>query len=139
MPDEPSAGLEEPFAARVMGEFHAYLRTKDGEFTKIDFPGAVATKAFGINARGDIVGTYCPAEPPGCSLRATYARGFLLREGEFTMIDVPGVLGTDLSGINARGDIVGYAQVDPSHAVGFLLTEDRDDENDDDDDTRAER
>jgi hypothetical protein len=31
---------------------------RDGSYTPIDFPGATATRAFGINARGDIVGNY---------------------------------------------------------------------------------
>ena len=37
--------------------FHGFVRT-DAGFTPIDFPGATATRAFGINARGDVVGTY---------------------------------------------------------------------------------
>ena len=42
-------------------------------FTSIDFPGAIATDAHGINARGDIVGRY---------VLAGKTHGFLLSRGE---------------------------------------------------------
>ena len=37
--------------------FHGYVMTSEG-ITTIDVPGASATRAFGINARGDVIGTY---------------------------------------------------------------------------------
>lgn len=37
---------------------HGFLRSKKGEFTTIDFPGGIGIFCSGINARGDIVGTY---------------------------------------------------------------------------------
>ena len=37
--------------------FHGFIRTETGIIT-VDFPGAAATRVFGINARGDVVGTY---------------------------------------------------------------------------------
>lgn len=42
------------------GVFHGPL-WEDREFSSIDFPGARFTRAFGINARGDIVGQYVDA------------------------------------------------------------------------------
>jgi hypothetical protein len=41
-------------------ELHGFLLAKgpSGPFTPIDFPGAPNTVAFGINDRGQIVGTY---------------------------------------------------------------------------------
>lgn len=36
---------------------HGFVLSGDG-YTTLDFPGATATRAFGINAHGDIVGTY---------------------------------------------------------------------------------
>jgi uncharacterized membrane protein len=48
---------------------HGFLLS-DGEFTTIDFPDAHAAAAFGINARGDIVGPYNDASGNG--------HGFLL-------------------------------------------------------------
>jgi len=52
---------------------HGFLLS-NGEFTTIDFPGGHATAAFGINARGDIVGPYNDASGTG--------HGFLLNPEE---------------------------------------------------------
>lgn len=49
---------------------HGFLLSTRGEFATIDYPGAVATAANGINARGDIVGNWNDAGAVG--------RGFLL-------------------------------------------------------------
>ncbi len=64
-------------------------------------PGGIArqTIAEGINAAGAIVGTYKDA--------ANAQHGFLLRNGQFTTIDVPGAVATIATGINPQGQIVG--------------------------------
>jgi uncharacterized membrane protein len=113
------------------GRSHLFLLS-EGEFTTIDFPGAVQTFIdagnAGLNSRGDIVGDYCDAAP--CRFDNGTGHGFLRsRDGEFATIDVPGAVGTSAYGINARGDIVGPYMPDASHTVGFLLTEDGEDEN----------
>jgi uncharacterized membrane protein len=113
------------------GQWHAFVMS-DGEFTSIDVPGAIQTAGLpasvGINADGDIVGSYCSAAP--CPVRVTdnlaAVHGFLLRHEDrddawqVTTIDFPGASGTGALGINARGDILGvYA--DASHRIhGFL-------------------
>jgi uncharacterized membrane protein len=95
-----------------------------GEFTPIDFPGALATRAFGINPRGDIVGSYTGGAPP-------VTHGYLLRDGVFTTIDYPGAPGavttaTEAWGINSRGDIIGrYTRSGRPGVLGFLLTNGR--------------
>jgi len=38
--------------------FHGYLRERSGNFIAIDYPGSIDTHVFGINASGDIVGSY---------------------------------------------------------------------------------
>jgi probable HAF family extracellular repeat protein len=82
------------------------------EFTTIDYPGAAATQAQGINARGDIVGFYTTAG---------VTHGFLLSEGNFTTTDFPGASATFPYGINDRGDTVGsYVIAGVTH--GFLLS-----------------
>lgn len=68
-------------------------------YVTVDYPDATATTLSGINARGDIVGSYIDGE--GMS------HGFVLRDGVFTTIDVPGAHGTDARGISPAGDIVG--------------------------------
>jgi uncharacterized membrane protein len=92
------------------------------DFTAIDVPGAVATSASGINARGEIVGGYVDA-----SLRS---HGYILRDGAFTTIDYSNaagtvVKGTDAKGIGPSGEIVGTYTVVGEPAVnvhGYLLT-----------------
>ena len=81
-------------------------------YTTIDVPGATATSASRINARGQIVGGYVDANGNG--------HAFLLDKGVFTTIDVPGANGTGAFGINNSGAIVGvYLAGGTEH--GFLL------------------
>jgi probable HAF family extracellular repeat protein len=88
------------------------------EYITIAPPGARASTAFGINAQGDIVGTFVDQN--------FVQHGFLLsKKGEFTVIDFPGARSTIARGINPSGDIVGSYQLpgDPGLAArGFLLT-----------------
>src|SRR2546429_3410427 len=85
-------------------------------YTRIAYPSATATTAWGINAGGDVVGDYL--DPAGVR------HGFLLRNGEFTTIDVPNAL-TSARAISPGGDIVGiYRGVSEAavNAHGFLLS-----------------
>jgi hypothetical protein len=87
-----------------------------GTFEEIDFPDATSTGAFGINARGDIV---------GLSFSAGGGHGFLAnrngrRTYEYTEIRIPGSTRTQLQGINARGEIVGW-HVSGGVTHGLLL------------------
>src|SRR5437867_3577905 len=68
-------------------------------FVSLDYPGAVSTGLFGINAGGDLVGAY---ENP-----ANFFHGFVYSGGVFTTIDGPGAAFTQIRGINDAGDIVG--------------------------------
>lgn len=91
-------------------------------FKTIDVPGAAATSPVGINARGDIVGSYTDG--------TGRAHGFLLHDGEFTTIDFRDaagtvVAGTRAAGIGPSGEIVGTYKVAGEPAVnshGYLLT-----------------
>lgn len=84
-----------------------------GAFESIDVPGAVATRAFGINAQGDVVGSYTDA---------TGTHGYLFSDGVFTTIDYPGAATTEPWGINPRGDIIGrYTRSGVAGVRGFLL------------------
>lgn len=70
------------------------------DFQTIDFPGAAATWAFGINNCGEVVGFYFDA--------SGNQHGFLFSKNDgFKSIDVPGAVGTGLFGINDSHDIVG--------------------------------
>jgi uncharacterized membrane protein len=85
-----------------------------GAFQTIHVPGSSGTRAFGINARGDIVGSYT-------DVMGTH--GYLLRKGEFTTIDYPGADATEAWGINPRGDIIGrYTRQGVPGVRGFVLS-----------------
>ena len=80
----------------------------------IDFPEAVNTFPFQINAEGDVVGRY---------LSAGKTHGFLrTAAGEWSTIDYPGSNFTVAAAINDQGDITGWYTL-PSSSVrhGFLL------------------
>jgi probable HAF family extracellular repeat protein len=92
---------------------HGFL-DKSGIFTLIDFPGATATNATGINNAGQIVGVFSTA-----SVSQT---GFLDSGGVFTTIEVPGATSTWATGINDAGQIVGIFS-NGSGEHGFLDTD----------------
>jgi len=80
---------------------------RDGSFATIDVPGAgtangAATRAYGINAAGQIVGDFDVAVGTGAA-----THGYLLSDGTFTTIDFPGAYFTQAFGINDAGRIVG--------------------------------
>ena len=89
------------------------LTATDFRFVKIDVPNATSTTANGINARGDIVGTFVDAN--GVS------HGFLVRKGVFSTIDFPNASFTAARGINARGDIVGRFDDAGGNQHGYVL------------------
>ncbi len=83
----------------------------DYRYIQIDVPGATATQAYRINARGDVVGRFTDG---------TGQWGFLLSKGAFTTIKIDGSNATYANGINERGDIVGIYRVG-TVPHGFLL------------------
>jgi probable HAF family extracellular repeat protein len=74
----------------------------DYDFTTYDVPDATSTNlgAAAINDRGQIVGQYDDA--------GGTTHGYLLSEGSYTTLDVPGSTLTSANGINDRGQIVGH-------------------------------
>ena len=81
-------------------------------FEQIDYPGALATRALGINAEGTMVGAFDDSE-------ATH--GFVLRDGRFAALDFPGATSTLARSINDRGEIVGFYFDSDSNVHGFYL------------------
>jgi probable HAF family extracellular repeat protein len=105
-------------SGQIAGSFtdsstHGFLKDQK-TFTVIDFPGAAVTNVNGINARGQIVGSY-REETDGP------VHGFLLDRGTFTSIDVPDAVNTTALGINNRGQVVGSA-LGSAGTHGFLLS-----------------
>src|SRR6266478_2213814 len=89
------------------------LFATDYRYTKIDVPNASLTIARGINARGDIIGSYTDADGAG--------HDFLFHNGVYTNIDYPGGAGSAIA-INARGDIAGVLD-DAEGAHGFVFSD----------------
>ena len=92
--------------------------------TTIHYPGSTATAARGINNRGDIVGTYnCAAactNPLTGEVSTAGGHGFLLRDGVYTRIDVPGGSGTVVRGIGVQGTVVGqYNAAGVTHGFAY--------------------
>jgi hypothetical protein len=86
----------------------------DVETIDVPFPGVTASRVFGINARGDIVGSYSVG---------TVTHGYVRSGGIFTTIDYPGAASTEAWGINPRGDIIGrYTLAGVAGTRGFLLS-----------------
>ena len=65
----------------------------DGKLTKVDYPGAIETRAFGINNSGDITGQY--------TTKFGVVFGFILSGGAFHKIHV---LATDLTSLHGAED-----------------------------------
>jgi hypothetical protein len=112
-------------SGEIVGEFETptnsnqqgFVLTHNGNFHVVDVPGASATTAGGINASGQIVGTY---------LDNAGFHGFVDTRGKFVTVDVPGaVIGdittTVLDGINDAGVIVGHIQ-DNNGTHGLIAT-----------------
>jgi uncharacterized membrane protein len=95
---------------------------RHGDFTTFALPNGknVSVDDGGVNARGDIVGTYC--DLPGICLIGPFpTHGFLWSNGDLTTLDYPGAKATAALGINERGDIAGGYIDANGHPSGFLL------------------
>jgi uncharacterized membrane protein len=119
----------------ISGQPHGYLLS-EGRFTPIDLPDANGTYALGINAQGDIVGSYCISLVfrPKCTFRINDNHAYLLSDGTFTALDLPGAPPfTRAWGINSRGDIAGSYRDISNRNHGFVLSAGQRDEDSDSD------
>ena len=69
---------------------------------------------MGINNRDEIVGVWIDSH--------NVHHGFILSEGRFRTIDLPGATFTNAQGINDRGEIVGRADVGGA-VHGYLFSD----------------
>ena len=93
--------------------------------TTIQYPGSTSTAARGINNSGDIVGTYTCAvaciNPVTGETSTPGTHGFLLQDGVYTRIDVPGGTATVARGIGEQRMIVGqYAVGAVTHGFAYF-------------------
>jgi hypothetical protein len=108
------------------GTVHGFVSRRGGA-TTIDAPGAALTQPLGVNDRGDVVGAFIEADPgpdPYAHYDTGRLRGFVMRSGRFTPIDFPGSEGTTVTGINDRGQMVGYYDTGGARR-GFMLSNGR--------------
>ncbi|HEY0565532.1 MAG TPA: hypothetical protein VGC88_08105, partial [Terriglobales bacterium] len=93
---------------------------KSFKFVSINFPGASATQANGINNHNQIVGSF----ELGAGCNPTFLNcvdhGFRLISGKFTRFDVSGAVSTSIHGVNDLGDIVGSYRTKDNKTHGFL-------------------
>jgi uncharacterized membrane protein len=102
-------------SAVVLLALHSSAQTLT--YTSIDVPGALFTRALGINDGGAVVGRFI-IDNSGNSA------GFLLSGGVFHYIYPSGGVSSSLRGINSQGDMVGdYVDV-AGIEHGFLMTPD---------------
>lgn len=93
------------FATNSGGTTEGYLLRSDGKLYRLNFPGATATQAFGVNDGDEVVGDYTM----GTGTTAT-TDGFVWAPGfGFQTVDDPnGVGATTINGVNDRGTLVGF-------------------------------
>ncbi len=108
----------------MMPPFHGFVLYKDGRFATLDFPTADASSAFDINDSGTVVGMWYRSAQPGTGRRFQFMHGFTWKNGNFTEIWKPGSGDTFAEGINARGDICGMTETDPTamETTGFIYS-----------------
>jgi len=107
------------FCTNSDGGIHGYVQNSSGNFKILDYPGAGApcTAPRWINERGDIVGGYAN------SLSECYAfqlHGFLLVDGQYTAIDFPGSVYTQVLAVNDDGQLVGQFTDNSGKVHGFV-------------------
>ena len=84
---------------------------QNGQYSSLDFPGALDTAALDINLNGDIVGLY---DTPDFN-----THGFQLSDGVFSTIDIPFHRTTYATGNNSLGKIVGFTSAQFGAADGY--------------------
>lgn len=97
---------------------------EDGEYQFFDIPEGAYGWVEGINDHGHIVGSYFDYEfdIEGINGDACCWRGFLMKDGKTTVINVTGDAATSIAGINNAGHIAGtfYRPVSDWHPQGFV-------------------
>jgi uncharacterized membrane protein len=123
------------------GQPHGYLLS-EGRFSPIDVPDATGTYALGINANGDVVGSYCVSliSRPKCTFRINDNHAYVLTDGMFTTLELPGAPPFSRAwGINPRGDIAGAYRDSNNRNHGFILSGGKRDDGTDSEDAPLQR
>jgi uncharacterized membrane protein len=89
---------------------HGFVLSNCGRVSTIDVPGAVGTWGLGINASGDVVGSWCDQNP--CTLAQTNNHSFKLGKNGFELFDPIGNPTSRAWDINDLSEVAG-ASKDP--------------------------
>ena len=106
-------------ADRIVGTFNVSLGLSNGylfdgsAYSLVQSSHLFVVEANGINASGAICGVFAYEDRPGL-------HGYLLVNGVFTVIDVPGATTTKAHGLNDAGHIVGEYLDSTGKRRGFL-------------------
>jgi len=103
------------------GRTDAFLAVRHGRFRTLDYPGASATQAFGVNDHDEVVGAYTVGTGSAATMHGfTWTPG-----GGFASVDDPqGQGATTINGVNDGGDLVGFYVDATGNTDGFLATPD---------------
>jgi hypothetical protein len=99
------------------GATDAFLKRAGGQFTRLAYPGAAMTQAFGVSDSGEVVGAYTVG-----SGNSAKTHGFTWRAGHgFTTVDDPQGKGTTtINGVNDAGALVGFYTDAKGNTDGML-------------------
>ena len=110
------------YVSEVDGGTRGFIRHASGEYEIIERPD-FAIQCIGlrwINQRGDIVGSYARLDSSEtCHPPFKEEHAFVLRNGEYTIIDFPGAHSTQPFAINDDGVIVGRYTAGDGRVRGF--------------------
>jgi hypothetical protein len=105
------------FATNSAGVTEGYLLRGDGKLFRLNYPGATATQAFGVNDGDEVVGAYTVGTG-----NAAMTHGFVWTPGfGFMNVDDPNGIGaTTINGVNDHGDLVGFYTDSAGNVDGLL-------------------
>jgi probable HAF family extracellular repeat protein len=113
------------FVSEMDGGSRGFIRHASGEYEVIENP-ELEVQCIGlrwINQRGDMVGAFARIDSPdACHPPFEEEHAFLLRNGEYTIIDFPGAPSTQPFAINDDGVIVGRFTDAAGRVHGFKAT-----------------
>lgn len=107
------------FDVNASGATEAFLQRSDGHLTRLSYPGATMTQAFGVNDGDEVVGAYTVGSGDNAA-----THGFVWVPGlGFQNVDDPdGIGSTTVNGVNDRGQLVGFYTDSAGNTDGMLAT-----------------
>ena len=110
-------GVTSSAAIRRPSAYSTPFLLSDGAFTSLDVPGALSNGGMGprasINPKGEIVSSYTGTDGK--------IRGVLIDAEGMRTVEFPNTQFTIATGLNARGDIVGWYRDLAGRDHGFLI------------------